>query len=318
MTTTELQPIRLAFERGEEVQFSILSSDETWSEWYDEKSEPRWFEEEFIRYRVKPKDEVKEESPFQKARREFMFINSPTTTKEQISWQIGWETATRIQSDQITSLTSQLEAEREKVKRMGWVPCSERMPASDDASCVPDFSNSAVEWTDGKKLWICRHDTPNFNSTYSHPTHWRRIALPSVKAKAWVPRFKVGDRVRGKWDGKIRIITREIASPNEQCGVCIEGNKWGTSSVFESELEPYTEPLPPLERMPLEAGDVCPGSVFRLAHWETGCHRCYAGIEKSGIRWNEGTLDSFEQLNKDGWLIKRPNEDWMPCSKPKP
>lgn len=58
----------------------------------------------------------------------------------------------------------------------------------------------------------------------------------------WQARFKVGERVTGKWDGRDRVVTRASTGPGDQCGVCLVDNKWGTGSVFESELEPTATP----------------------------------------------------------------------------
>lgn len=75
---------------------------------------------------------------------------------------------------------------------------------------------------------------------------------------------------------------------------------------------------PQPKRVPLEAKDVPPGSVFKLKDWGPGEHRQYFQVVKGGIFWTNEQQFTFtwnELLDQD-WQISRDNgKTWEGCWK---
>lgn len=84
------------------------------------------------------------------------------------------------------------------------------------------------------------------------------------------------------------------------------------------------DPLPaPPKLVPLEARDVPPGSVLSRADWAKGTWDMVVSVTSFGIYTAKGNagepvqyrMRQWQALQRDGWLIKRPDEDWTRCEK---
>lgn len=79
---------------------------------------------------------------------------------------------------------------------------------------------------------------------------------------------------------------------------------------FESHLFYRVKPTP--KRVPLEAKDVPPGSVFRTpAVFDTWYMPTF--VSPTNLQFASSTV-SYKDLHSR-WEIKRPGEGWKPCSK---
>jgi len=97
---------------------------------------------------------------------------------------------------------------------------------------------------------------------------------------------------------------------------------YGLAGDSVNELSDYwffrtRRPLPAEPVMvPLEAADVPPGSVLR---WCGEYWQAIVGTEPNGVyhAHNDNIeLVTWEELTSHEWQIKRPGQDWQPCSKP--
>lgn len=145
--------------------------------------------------------------------------------------------------------------------------------------------------------------------------------------KAWMPRFKVGDRVkisalRHGNEEPVMIVKR--LPDSEPLPYTLEYSEGGFCEQYmESRLDPALLPEPAAQ-VPLEASDVPPGSVFRGAG-EIG-HQGWCMItscSETGIRyWRHCEPDfqrevTWRELMDGGLQILRPGQvEWLPCSKP--
>jgi hypothetical protein len=95
--------------------------------------------------------------------------------------------------------------------------------------------------------------------------------------------------------------------------VTTDNPKWN-SLLYDYRIRP----TPRL--VPLEAGDVVPLSCIKREEWRDGVWAMVTAVEMLGIEYvNADTIERLPfDLLADGWLIKRPGEDWKPCSKPAP
>jgi hypothetical protein len=69
-----------------------------------------------------------------------------------------------------------------------------------------------------------------------------------------------------------------------------------------------------IKRVPLEAKDVPPGSVFKSNKCAYGDWVAPYAVTNVGV-WFVRTNEWNYAALMDGWEIKRPGEDWKPCSK---
>lgn len=65
--------------------------------------------------------------------------------------------------------SKEIEAMRNKLNTLRWIPLTERLPTIEDGNGFED-----VEWSDGHEIWQGNYK----NSRRHSPTHWRRITLP--------------------------------------------------------------------------------------------------------------------------------------------
>lgn len=115
----------------------------------------------------------------------------------------------------------------------------------------------------------------------------------------------------------------------QECDEWSNDDRWESCDGCASKAENFKldihrrtrRPLPAKPKLvPLEAGDVPPGSVFRWHNWTAASYRTPLEVyESTGvmmIRGGEIKPHSWDELKEDGWLIKRPGSaDWQPCSK---
>lgn len=150
-----------------------------------------------------------------------------------------------------------------------------------------------------------------------HREDWTADMLP----EGWRPLLEGEDRqgcdeVRDNFQDKKFVILESIALGDEKTITSI--------APFHRTRRPYPQPT---RRVPLEAKDVPPGSVFRPIEWgDTPSFVTLASVRKMAVVFNAGDLgkhlcdqgkcaSTSWHVLMDQWLIKRPGEDWQPCSK---
>lgn len=118
-------------------------------------------------------------------------------------------------------------------------------------------------------------------------------------------------------------------TPVSLIGVCKNGDivgeyKRGSQNTLHSwtnegkpcqwtpELRNVHEPEPEPKRIPLGNADVPPGSAIKQPHWVGW--KIITSIGPKGIATQYERIN-YECLMSDGWLIKRPGEEWKPCWK---
>ena len=91
---------------------------------------------------------------------------------------------------------------------------------------------------------------------------------------------------------------------------------------FDSKIEPqwlgnmdYRVKPPAPVPVPLGPKDITPGSVVGIPSRVTGTWFTVLSVYAGGVTLNTEKSDYTWQELADGWLIKRPGEDWKPCSK---
>lgn len=114
------------------------------------------------------------------------------------------------------------------------------------------------------------------------------------------------------------LISRElwvsIGRNGNGCGTLKAKSKAGNNSNHLRTRRPYPQPK---RRVPLEAKDVPPGSVFRLPGtnaWFTPVSVTNYGVNFVSNMDGARLFRSFDDIT-DYHEIKRPGEDWQPCSK---
>lgn len=74
-------------------------------------------------------------------------------------------------------------------------------------------------------------------------------------------------------------------------------------------------PLQPIKKIvPLGPRDIPAGSVFGSADWGDEIWCAPLSVEDRCVHFKDDHI-TYENLKEHKWLIKRPGEDWMPCSK---
>lgn len=74
------------------------------------------------------------------------------------------------------------------------------------------------------------------------------------------------------------------------------------------------KPTPVL--VPLECTDIPPGSVFRHPRWTNGVYWSPVKVMYNLVAFSMDTdRITYIYLMNHGYEIKRPGEDWKPCSK---
>lgn len=85
---------------------------------------------------------------------------------------------------------------------------------------------------------------------------------------------------------------------------------WGNPpNYYRIKPEPKTVPLGP--------EDVPPGSVFRPVSFKENeyYNPLHVGMHMISLADTVLFTRKWAQMHEDGWLIKRPGQDWQPCSK---
>lgn len=140
-----------------------------------------------------------------------------------------------------------------------------------------------------------------------HREDWTADMLP----EGWRPLLEGEDRqgcdeVRDNFQDKKFVILESIALGDEKTITSI--------APFHRTRRPYPQPK---RRVPLEAKDVPPGSVFRLPGtnaWFTPVSVTNYGVNFVSNMNGARLFRSFDDIT-DCHEIKRPGEDWQPCSK---
>lgn len=93
----------------------------------------------------------------------------------------------------------------------------------------------------------------------------------------------------------------------------LNGRFCSCDSPYYIDLIQVEEPKEP-KRVPLCARDIPPGSAVKHKRWADSCYEMVLSTNDFIIGTHYRNL-KCEELQSEGWLIKRPGEDWKPCWK---
>lgn len=167
-----------------------------------------------------------------------------------------------------------------------------------------------------KTVWTLSNHIPGFRPLRDgeewHQDSWTREMLPD----GWRP-LLLGEAVLKGKQGDEYYLGDDVWSWQQNYGVDIAGqvkdHRWRTK-------RPLPEPKPKLKTVPLEAGDVPPGSVFRRKDWLPGIHRSYFEINATGVYWTMGNTDNpctdwMDLMNHEWQLLRPGSTTWEKCEK---
>jgi hypothetical protein len=219
-------------------------------------------------------------------------------------------------------LLGKLRAKREEEKPAPIDPLADVKAAHKAGKVIQYLDRMNKEWTDidspswfpsdqyRVKPWSLTNHLPGFRPLVDGEEWHRQDFAEDMLPEGWRPLLKgETDREDCEWlsdhGGNWQKIAEALSSGSAN-------EHWNRRRT--------RRPLPPLpdpqrELVPLEASDVPPGSVFRLKDDPDGFD-AFAAVNASGVVLANrlGHRFSWEKMMNQ-WEIKRPGEDWQPCSK---
>jgi hypothetical protein len=123
-----------------------------------------------------------------------------------------------------------------------------------------------------------------------------------------------GIRLKPQPDPYAKLKAAHAAGKVIQCRIN-ELDEWDDSSPSWYQPPHCYRIKPEQQKVPLDPGDVPPGSVIRDSKTPLGRWFLVLSVGPSGLATNSDSLKTFDSLT-DGWEIIRPTDtEWQPCYK---